>query len=145
MLDLILPYYLWFKAAHIVSLVIWLGGQCLLVVQLSNHRQVMAQQGDAELLSMVERRSLQQVVNPAMLATLLFGTTLFLMRGPELLEEFWFQVKLTCVFAMAALHGAIAATVSSLRREIVSGARIRALQFAGVVLTITIISIAIVK
>lgn len=145
MLDLIFPYYLWFKAAHIVSVIVWLGGQCLLVVQLASHRQVLAQQGNADLLSVVEQRCLRLVINPAMLATLLLGATLFFLRGPELLGEVWFQVKLACIFAMTALHGAIAATVASLRRGIVSAIRIRLLQFTGLALTVTIVSTAVIK
>ncbi|HEV7318202.1 MAG TPA: CopD family protein [Ensifer sp.] len=147
MLDLIFPYYLWIKAAHVASVVIWLGGQCLLAVQLGGHRQVLAQGGNADLLAVAEQRSLRLVVNPAMLATLLLGATLFFLRGPESLGEPWFQVKLACVVAMTALHGAIAATAASLRRgdEEVSAGRVRVLQMAGPVLTAAIISIAVIK
>lgn len=145
MLDLIFPYYLWVKAAHVVSVVVWLGGQCLLVVLLGSHRQVLAQQDNADLLSAVEQRCLRLVVNPAMLATLLLGATLFFLRGPETLGELWFQLKLAGVFAMTGLHGAIAATVASLRHGIVPATRIRVLQFAGLALTVTIVSLAVIK
>ncbi|NVD43119.1 CopD family protein [Ensifer sp. HO-A22] len=145
MLDLIVPYYLWVKAAHVVSVIVWLGGQCLLVVQLASHRQVLARGGDADVLSEVEQRCLRLAVNPAMLATLLLGATLFFLRGPELLGEGWFQAKLAFVVAMMALHGAIAATVASLRRETVSAIRIRVLQIAGLILTATLVSIAVIK
>lgn len=145
MLDLMFPYYLWVKAAHVVSVVVWLGGQCLLVVLLASHRQVLAQQGNADLLSVVEQRCLRLVVNPAMLATLLLGATLFFLRGQETLGELWFQLKLACVVAMTALHGAIAATVASLRRDIVSATRIRVLQVSGLALTATIVSLAVIK
>lgn len=145
MLDLIFPYYLWFKAAHVVSVIVWLGGQCLLVVVLASHRQVLAQHGNADLLSAVEQRCLRLAVNPAMLATLLLGATLFFLRGQETLGELWFQLKLACVVAMTALHGAIAATVASLRRDIVSATRIRVLQVSGLALTATIVSLAVIK
>ncbi|WP_312367722.1 CopD family protein [Ensifer sp.] len=145
MLDLIFPYYLWVKAAHVVSVVVWLGGQCLLVVQLASHRQALARQGGADLLSEVEQRCLRQVVNPAMLATLLLGATLFFLRGPETLGEGWFQAKLGCIVAMTALHGAIASTVGTLRRGTVSAARIRWLQLTGLALTAAIVFIAVIK
>lgn len=145
MLDLVSPYYLWFKAAHVVSVVVWLGGQCLLVVLLGSHRQVLAQQANADLLRDVEQRCLRLVVNPAMLATLLLGAMLFFLRGTETLGELWFQLKLACVLAMTALHGAIAATVGSLRHDTVSAARIRVLQVAGLVLTAAIVSLAVIK
>ncbi|MGF6156919.1 putative membrane protein [Ensifer sp. KUDG1] len=147
MMDLPFPYYLWIKAAHVVSVVIWLGGQALLVAQLASQRQALAESGGAETLRVIGQRGLRVVINPAMLATLLLGATLFFLRGPELLGEPWFQVKLACVLAMTGLHGAVAATVSSLRRtdRRVSAGRIRMLQAAGLALTVTIISIAIIK
>lgn len=146
MMDLLFPYYLWIKAAHVVSVVIWLGGQAVLVAQLASQRQALAEGGGAETLRVIGQRGLRVVINPAMLATLLLGATLFFLRGPELLGEPWFQVKLACVLAMTALHGAITATVSSLRRaDRVSAGRIRMLQAAGLALTVTIISIAIIK
>ncbi|WP_244513218.1 MULTISPECIES: CopD family protein [unclassified Ensifer] len=147
MLDLIFPFYLWIKAAHVASVTIWLGGQCLLAAQLGNHRQVLVLGGSADLLAVAEQRSLRLVVNPAMLVALLLGATLFFLRGPETLGEPWFQAKLACVVAMTGLHGAIAATASSLRRadRNVSAVRIRVLQLAGLLLTIAIIFIAIIK
>lgn len=145
MLDLLFPCYLWFKAAHVVSVIIWLGGQCLLVAQLASHRQVLAQQGNADLLGETEQRCLRLVVNPAMLATLLLGAALFFLRGTETLGEVWFQIKLAFVVAMTALHGAIAATVAALRRDTVSATRIRVLQLAGFALTVTIVFIAMIK
>ncbi|MNL83757.1 hypothetical protein D3C87_2114910 [compost metagenome] len=70
---------------------------------------------------------------------------LFCVRGTETLGELWFQLKLACVFAMTALHGAIAATIGSLRRGTISSARIRVLQLAGFALTATIVSLAVIK
>ena len=147
MLELIFPYYLWIKAAHVASVVLWLGGQGLLVVLLSSQRRLLAQNGDAAVLSATVQRGLRQVVNPAMLATLLLGATLFFLRGAETLGEPWFQVKLVCVLAMTALHGAIAATAAALRRADrgISAHRLRILQLAGLLLTVTIVSIAVIK
>ncbi len=147
MLELIFPYYLWIKAAHVASVVLWLGGQCVLVVLLSSQRRLVAENGDAAVLNVVVQRGLRQVVNPAMLATLLLGATLFFLRGPETLGEPWFQVKLACVLTMTALHGAIAATAAGLRRADrgVSALRLRTLQLAGLLLTVTIVSIAVIK
>ncbi|WP_077959912.1 CopD family protein [Ensifer adhaerens] len=147
MLELIFPYYLWIKAAHVASVVLWLGGQCLLVVLLSSQRQMLAENGDAAFLSVVVQRGLRQVVNPAMLATLLVGATLFFLRGAETLGEPWFQVKLVCVLAMTALHGAISGTAASLRRGNgkVSAFRVRCLQVSSFALTIAIIFPAIIK
>ncbi|HEV7305811.1 CopD family protein [Ensifer sp.] len=147
MLDLIFPYYLWIKAAHVVAVVVWLGGQCLLANQLAGHHGVLAKGGDAELLGEAEQRSLRLVVNPAMLAALLFGAGLLFLRGMETLGEPWFQVKLACVCAMTALHGAISATAASLRRGDgkVSDLRICCLQLSGLALTVAIIFLAIIK
>lgn len=147
MLDFLAPYYLWIKAAHVVSAMLWLGGQCLLLMVLAAHAEALGRNEDGGHLAEVERRCFATVVNPAMLATLVFGMTLFLLQGPGLLRETWFQIKLPAVIAMAALHGAIAATHGAMRRDGKPPARgrIGRLQVAGLALTAAIVSLAVVK
>jgi putative membrane protein len=147
MLDLLAPFYLWIKATHVVAAMLWLGGQCVLLMLLAAHAEILGRNEDAVHLAEVERRCFAIVVNPAMLATLVLGMTLFLLQGPSLLRETWFQIKLPAVVAMAALHGAIAATHGAMRRDGKAPARGRIcrLQVAGLALTAAIVSLAVVK
>lgn len=147
MLDLLAPLYPWIKAAHVIAAMLWLGGQCVLLMLLAAHAELLGRNKDALHLGEVERRCFATVVNPAMLAALVFGMTLFLLQGPALLRESWFQVKLPAVVAMAALHGVMAATHAAMRRDGKPPARgrIGSLQVAGLALTAMIVSLAVVK
>lgn len=145
--EFLAPLYLWIKAAHVLSAMLWLGGQCLLLMVLAAHAEALGRNEDNGRLAEVERRCLGMVVNPAMLATLVLGMTLFLLHGPALLRETWFQIKLPAVVAMAALHGMIAATHGAMRRDGKPPAqgRIGRLQVSGLALTAAIVSLAVVK
>ena len=145
--EFLTPLYLWIKAAHVFSAMLWLGGQCLLLTVLAAHADALARNEDGAHFAEVERRCLGIVVNPAMLATLVFGMTLFLLQRPALLRESWFQFKLPAVVALTALHGMIAATHGAMRRDGKPPARgrIGRLQVAGLALTAAIVSLAVVK
>ena len=52
----------------------------------------------------MERRLLKAIMNPAMIASFLFGIWM-LVLAPVLLLETWMQVKVACVLGMAGCHG----------------------------------------
>jgi putative membrane protein len=52
-------------------------------------------------------------MNPAMIASFLFGIWM-LVLAPQLLLEIWMQVKVACVLGMAACHGIF----SKMRRQL---------------------------
>jgi len=147
MLDVLAPFYLWLKAAHVLAAMLWLGGQCVLLILLATHAEVLGRNEDGGQIAELERRCLGTIVSPAMLAALVLGMTLFLLQGPALLDQTWFRIKLPAVVAMAALHGAIAATHGAMRRDRKPPARgrIGRLQVASLALTAAIVSLAVVK
>ncbi|MEC8642451.1 MAG: CopD family protein, partial [Pseudomonadota bacterium] len=53
------------------------------------------------------------IMNPAMIASFLFGIWM-LVLVPELLLEVWMQVKVACVLGMAGCHGVF----SRMRRQL---------------------------
>jgi putative membrane protein len=52
----------------------------------------------------MERRLLKAIMNPAMIASFLFGFWMVLLN-PDLLSQGWFHVKLAMVFLLAGVHG----------------------------------------
>jgi putative membrane protein len=58
----------------------------------------------SETFKIMERRLLRGIVNPAMIATFLFGG-LMLAINPSLFSDGWMHVKLLLIFIMAGLHG----------------------------------------
>ena len=59
----------------------------------------------SETFKIMERRLLRGIVNPAMIATFVFGIAM-LALNPGLLWDLWMQVKLVLILVMSGLHGA---------------------------------------
>ena len=57
----------------------------------------------SETLKIMERRLLRFIINPAMIATFIFGGAL-LSENPDLMREPFMHVKLTAVLAMLITH-----------------------------------------
>jgi putative membrane protein len=64
----------------------------------------------------MEWRLLKLIINPAMIAAFILGG-LMLWLNPPLLQEPWMHVKLTCVLLMAGVHGFLAKTVKTFKRD----------------------------
>ena len=58
----------------------------------------------AETFKVMERRLLKAIMNPAMIASFIFGIWMITLSH-ELVFETWFQIKVVAVLAMAACHG----------------------------------------
>ena len=59
----------------------------------------------SETFKTMERRLLRAIINPAMVASFLFGTMLLLTPGIVDWTAWWVYVKLALVLAMIAVHG----------------------------------------
>ena len=55
-------------------------------------------------LEVMERRLLNGIATPAMIATFITGVAM-LGIVPDWLKQPWMHIKLTCVFALAGIHG----------------------------------------
>lgn len=98
--------YPWIKSMHITSVVLWMGAQLLLPFLLTAHRNLPSPSTQATLLAQIERSLIRRVLNPAMLATFLFGALL----ASTVIDDSWhlprwLALKLGLVFALSALHG----------------------------------------
>lgn len=102
------PFYLWTKALHIIAMVAWMAGMFYLPRLYVYHCETPAGSVASERFKVMERRLLKQIVNPAMIATFLFGILLVLTPGVLDWSAGWWHVKLAAVIAMAGLHGAFA-------------------------------------
>jgi putative membrane protein len=57
----------------------------------------------AETFKLMERRLLKAIMNPAMIASWVFGLAMLYMN-PALFSEIWMIIKIGCVIAMTAAH-----------------------------------------
>jgi len=104
MLDFLLPWYVWIKALHVISVIFWMAGMAYLPRLFVYHAESAPGSDKSETFKIMERRLLRGIINPAMLAAFLFGG-LMLALNPSLFSDGWMHVKLTLIFIMSAAHG----------------------------------------
>jgi len=105
----------WIKALHVIAVIAWMAGMLYLPRLFVYHCEVPVGSPQSEMLKVMERRLLRIIVDPAMVATWVFGLTLALLTGA--FHEHWFQLKFLLVLAMSGLHGMFAATVKRFARD----------------------------
>ena len=106
MRDFLADYYLWIKALHIISVIAWAAGMLYLPRLFVYHADKLPGSEASEMLKVMERRLLRAIVNPAMVATFIFGGLLLV--TPDLIDwsAGWIYAKLTLVAIMLVLQGA---------------------------------------
>jgi protoporphyrinogen IX oxidase len=100
--------YDWIKAFHIIAVIAWMAGMLYLPRLFVYH--CMAEKGSvqSETFKVMERRLLRGIINPAMIATYIFGVWLAWFvadsRYPGYLPG-WLWAKILLVLALSAVHG----------------------------------------
>jgi len=93
----------WIKAFHVISVIAWMSGMFYLPRLFVYHTETTPGSPESERFKVMERRLLRAIINPAMIATWLFGVTLAWLTA--VYEEHWFQAKFALVIAMSGVHG----------------------------------------
>ena len=103
--------YLWVKAFHIIAAFAWMAGMLYLPRLFVYHCAAEPGSVQTETFKLMERRLLRAIINPAMIATWVFGLWLAWL-GPDSrygwFDSRWLQGKLVLVIALSALHGLLA-------------------------------------
>ena len=92
------------KALHILSVISWMVGLLYLPRLFVYHSQVQVGSVQAETFKIMERRLLNAIMTPAMIASFIFGIWLILLNQ-GLVFETWFQIKFVGVIFMGGVHG----------------------------------------
>jgi putative membrane protein len=95
--------YSWLKALHIIAVIAWMAGMLYLPRLFVYHAGAKPGSELSETLKIMERRLLRLIINPAMIATFVFGMWM-LMMNPALMHEPFMQMKLVLVLAMVGVH-----------------------------------------
>lgn len=101
--------YLWFKALHIIAVIAWMAGMLYLPRLFVYHCDAEPGSKQSETFKVMERRLLRAIINPAMIATWIFG--LWLAWDAGFFSDPWLHAKLALVVAMSAIHGYFARCV----------------------------------
>lgn len=105
MRDALIALYPWTKALHLISVIAWLAGMFYLPRLYAYHVDADPGSRQSETFKVMERRLLRAIINPAMIASFVFGGALLATPGVVDWSQGWIWVKLACVLALGALHG----------------------------------------
>ena len=105
MLNLLANLYPWVKALHIISVIAWMAGLFYLPRLFVYHAEQVGQSGEThEMFLTMERRLLKAIMNPAMIATWIFGLMLVLTPGIVDWGFVWPWLKAASVVCMTWFH-----------------------------------------
>lgn len=99
--------YFWLKAGHIVAMTAWMAGLFYLPRLYVYNADAARGSENSEIFKTMERRLLKAIMNPAMIATWIFG--LALAWSGDWWTAPWFIAKFCLVLAMSGFHGWLAA------------------------------------
>ncbi|MDH5749380.1 MAG: protoporphyrinogen oxidase HemJ [Rhodospirillales bacterium] len=108
MLELSATTYLWIRAGHIISVMAWMAGMLYLPRLFVYHVSAEPGSDKSETFKVMERRLLRAIINPAMIASFLFGGILLAELSPGIWSDGWIYAKLACILGMVTVHGMMA-------------------------------------
>ena len=105
MLEMPVFMYPWLKALHVISVISWMAGLLYLPRLFVHHVEQACCTGERhDLFVMMERRLLRIIMNPAMIATWVFGLSLLFVPGIVDWSQTWPWSKAAAVLAMTWFH-----------------------------------------
>ncbi|MFZ3236564.1 MAG: protoporphyrinogen oxidase HemJ [Stellaceae bacterium] len=100
--------YPWIKSAHILAVIAWMAGLLYLPRLFVYHAMAPVMSSRSATFKIMERRLLRGIMNPAMVAALVFGVLLAGTPGVVDWHRGWIWAKLVLVAALVVYHGALA-------------------------------------
>lgn len=100
--------YLWFKAFHIIGVVVWFAGLFYLVRLFVYHVEAEEQPEPAKSIlkdqyALMETRLYKLITTPGMVLTVAMAIAM-LVVAPDLLQQTWLHVKLSFVLLLLVYH-----------------------------------------
>lgn len=104
MQSFIIENYLWFKAFHVIAVISWMAGLLYLPRLFVYHTQAVKNSYASETFKLMEMRLYRYIMQPAMVATWLFGGLMLYANWDAIMAMGWMHAKLSLVFLMTGLH-----------------------------------------
>jgi len=121
MTDWLIANFNLIRGLHIISVIAWMAGMLYLPRLYVYHCKAAAGSELDETFKVMELKLLRMIINPAMIATFLFGLLLIMadgqIRGWGFLLEPWMLSKLAGITFLSAWHGFL----SSSRKKFAAG------------------------
>ena len=99
--------YLLFKSIHLIAVISWMVGLLYLPRIFVYHSEAIANNKPEDLMStfiVMERRLFIYIMNPAMIASWIFGVLLINTIGINNFDSLWLQLKLLFVIILTIYH-----------------------------------------
>lgn len=119
--EALAPFYLWTKSFHLIAVMAWMAGLFYLPRLYVYHSDIPTGGIESARFMKMERLLLRAIMNPAMIATWLFGLLLVLTPGAVSWTAGWWHLKLLSVLLMTGFHMHLARA----RREFAEEKRLR--------------------
>lgn len=116
-MDWLAAAYVWIKAFHIISIVAWMAGLLYLPRLFVYHASVGVGSEQSETFKLMERRLLRAIMNPAMIASYLFGGLLLFTPGIVDWTAGWIYLKLVLVAVLTVAHHLFALWYKAFARD----------------------------
>lgn len=101
--------YLYVKAFHVISIIAWMAGLLYLPRLFVYHAYAETGSQQAETFKLMEVRLLRYIMNPAMIASWVFGLILLFYYGViNWSTDIWFHIKLLLVIMLTGYHMVLA-------------------------------------
>ncbi|NVK33575.1 MAG: protoporphyrinogen oxidase HemJ [Rhodobacteraceae bacterium] len=107
--------YEWVKSLHVISVISWMAGMLYLPRLFVYHTQTEIGSEASELLKVMERRLLKAIINPAMVASWIFG--LWVAYEISAFSDPWFHAKFTLVIILSGIHGYLSRCVKNFAKD----------------------------
>ncbi|KZY37911.1 hypothetical protein A3731_00155 [Roseovarius sp. HI0049] len=145
MTDLLSLAYPWTKAFHIIAVISWMAGIFYLPRLFVHH--VEQKDGDDPVFEMMEQKLLRLIMNPAMIATWVFGLCLVFTPGIVDWGSVWPWVKAAGVLGMTWFHHWLGRRRKDLAagRNTVTGRQYRLMNEVPTLLVVVIVIAVVVR
>jgi len=97
--------YLYVKAFHVISIIAWMAGLLYLPRLFVYHSYAEVGSKESETFKLMEVRLLRYIMNPAMIASWVFGLLLLFYYGVvNWSVDIWFHIKFLLVIILTGYH-----------------------------------------
>ncbi len=143
--------YLWFKALHIIGVVVWFAGLFYLVRLFIYH--VEAEEMDLSVrvqfkhqYSLMEKRLANIITTPGMVLTISMAAGLLYIQ-PSWLSQGWMQVKISFVLGLLVYHFYCYKIMNQLQNNVINytGQQLRALNELPTILLVIVVMLVVFK
>jgi putative membrane protein len=139
--------YLWLKAFHLIAVIAWMAGLFYLPRLFVYHRGTVPKSAASETFKVMERRLLQAIMVPAMIASWVLGLALAWVTGALIEVQAWFVVKLVAAASLTVFQFWLADFVTRFGRDErpLTERSFRAINEIPTLLMIVIVIMAVIK